>query len=114
MMNDRGKMFVRPHWNFSTKFTAFDPWNSKPLLYMGDEQSKVFKSFGDALYVTYVTQGISGLLKYICIYFPKSKIKNWILRAYLGYQIQGMVGVLKSFLYTLGWRSIWKNRAIYI
>lgn len=109
MLNNCGKMFVRPHWDFSTKFTVFDPWNSKPLLYLGGERSKFSKSFAEALYVTYVTQGISGLLKYICIYFPNSLIQNWILRAYLGYQIRGFVGVGKSLLYTLGWRSVWKT-----
>jgi hypothetical protein len=99
MLNERGKMFVRPHWDFSTKFTAFDPWNSEPLLYIGGERPKFFKSFSDGLYVTYVTQGILGLLKFTFIYFPQSLIKRWALRAYLGYQIQGLVGVFKSFFY---------------
>jgi len=108
MMNERAKMFVRPHRDFSTKFTVFDPWNSEPLLHLGSERSKFLKSFGDALYVTYVTQGISGALKCMCIYIPKSLIEFWVIRAYLGYQIKGIVGVVKSLLYTLGWRSVWK------
>jgi hypothetical protein len=112
MLNERGKMFVRPHWDLSTKFTVFDPWNREPLLYLGGEGSKLSKSFGDALHVTYATQGISGALKCACIYFPKSLIKRWAIRAYLGYQIKGFVGVVKSLLYTLGWRSVWKISAL--
>jgi len=108
MLNERGKMFVRPHWDFSTKFTAFDPWSSEPLLYLGGDRSNLSKTFGEALYVTYVTQGISGVLKFLFIYFPKSRIKSWSIRAYLGYQIQGFVGVIKSLLYTLGFRYVWK------
>ena len=108
MMNECAKVFVRPHWDFSTKFTMFDPWNSEPLLYMGGQKSKVYKSFVDSLYVTYVTQDIFGLLKFIFVYFPISLAKRWLTRGYLGYQVQGFVGVLKSFFYTCGWRSVWK------
>jgi hypothetical protein len=109
MLNERGKMFIRPHWDFSSKFAVFDPWDSEPLLWLGDKQPKFFKSLADVLYVTYVTQGIWSMLKCTFIYVPKSRITGCGLRAYLGYQIQGIVGVLKSFLYTLGWRSVWKR-----
>ncbi len=109
MLNERGKMFVRPHWNFSTKFTVFDPWDSEPLLWLGGQQGKFLKGFPDVLYITYVTQGIWAMLKCIFIYVPNSSIKGWGLRAYLGYQIQGVIGVAKSLLYTLGWSSAWKR-----
>ncbi|GAB1539313.1 hypothetical protein NUACC21_19790 [Scytonema sp. NUACC21] len=102
MLNERGKMFVRPHWDFSTKFTVFDPWDSQPLLYLGGEKPKFSKSFSDALYVTYITQGISGLLKFIFIYFPKSFIEGLGFRIYLGYQAQGFVGVVKSLFRAAG------------
>lgn len=114
MLNERGKMFVRPHWDFSTKFTVFNPWDSKPLLRLGEQQSKLFKSLVDVLYITYVTQGFWAMLKCLFIYVPKSRIKGWVLRAYLGYQIQGVVGVVKSLLYTLGWRFVWKNSDVRI
>ena len=113
MLNERGKMFVRPHWDFSTKFTVFDPWNSEPLLYVGGESPKFSKSFRDVVYVTYVTQGISGLVKCLCLYIPKSIFKKLGIRTYLGYQTEGVIGVIKSFLYTLGWRSIWKKPALF-
>ncbi|GAA6619996.1 alpha-1,2-fucosyltransferase [Scytonema sp. NUACC26] len=109
MLNERGKMFVRPHWDFSTKFTVFDPWDSEPLLWLGTQQTKFSKSWTDIVYTTYVTQGFWRMLQSICIYAPNSYIRGLGLRAYLGYQIQGIVGVVKSLLYTLGWRSMWKQ-----
>ena len=109
LLNERGKMFVRPHRDFSTKFTVFEPWNSKPLLHMGSERSKFLKSWRDALYVTYVNQGIWAMLKCLFIYIPKQRLEIWSIRANLGYQVKGIVGVLKSFLYTLGWHSAWKT-----
>jgi hypothetical protein len=107
MLNEHGKMFVRPHWDFSTKFTTFDPWDSESLLW-GSQKYKFCKSLPEIVSVTYLTQGFWEMLKYILIYMPQSYIKEWGIRAYLGYQIQGIFGVFKSFLYTLGWRSIWK------
>ncbi|MBD2730888.1 alpha-1,2-fucosyltransferase [Nostoc sp. FACHB-892] len=108
MLNERGRIFVRPHWDFSTKFTVFDPWKSEPLLWLGDKKTKFFKSFFDILYVTYVTQGITAMFKCIFIYLPKSKLKGWGIRVYLAYKIQGIIGVFKTCFYTLGWRSMWK------
>lgn len=109
MLNERGTMFVRPTWNFSTKFEQFDPWNSVPLLHIGYPNQKSFKSYSDAIYTTRITQGIWGMLKFIFIYYPKNSLKTWVIRAYLGYQIQGILGVFKSLLYTLGWRNVWKS-----
>lgn len=108
MLNERSTKFVRPSWNFSEKFAEFDPWNSVPLLHIGDPiKPKSFKSYGDAVYTTRITQGIWGMLKFIFIYYPKNSLKTWIIRGFLGYQIQGFLGVFKSLLYTLGWRSVW-------
>lgn len=109
MLNERGTMFVRPTWNFSTKFEQFDPWNSVPLLHIGYPNQKSFKSYSDAIYTTRITQGIWGMLKFIFLYYPKNSLKTWVIRAYLGYQIQGILGVFKSLLYTLGWRNVWKS-----
>ncbi len=76
MLNQRAKMFVRPHWDFSTKFTIFDPWDSEPLLWLGGDRPKFFKSFIDILYMTYVTQGFWAMLKSLFLYLPKSRIKG--------------------------------------
>lgn len=107
MMNECGKMFVRPSWDFSVRFQEFDPWNSEPLLHIGGNRPKTSKTFSEALYVTYITQGILGAIKFIFINFPNSIKTRLSLRAYLGYQIHGIFGVFKSFLYTCGWRSVW-------
>ncbi|NEQ84581.1 MAG: alpha-1,2-fucosyltransferase [Moorea sp. SIO2I5] len=108
MLNERAKMFVRPDWDFSMKFKVFDPWDSQPLLWIGDKQPKFIKSFADLLYVTYSTQGIWVMLKSIFIYLPKSIIKGWAIRLYLGYQINSIIGVVKTLLSIVGLRSGWK------
>jgi len=114
MLNERGKIFVRPHWDFSTKFTVFEPWDSEPILWLGGERPKPLKSFSDVLYTTYITQGFFGMLKSICIYFPRTLVGIWATRVYLGYQVQGILGVVKSLLYTLGWRFVWKRSKFFI
>jgi Glycosyl transferase family 11 len=86
MLNERANTFVRPHWDFSSKFTVFDPWDSEPLLWFGGKQPKFLKSLTDALYITYATQGFWAMLKCLFIYIPKSQIKRWGIHAYLGYQ----------------------------
>ena len=53
------------------------------------------------------------MLKCVFIYVPKSQIKGLLLRAYLGYQIQGILGIAKSLLYTLGWRYLWKKPGLF-
>ena len=105
MLNRQAKMFVRPHWNFSSKFIAFDPWDSYPTLWL---DRKLGKSFADLVYTTYCTQGIFYMLKSIFIYLPKNIAAIWYLRAYWGYQAKGVIGLVKTFLHTLGWRSVWE------
>lgn len=109
MLNDNAKIFVRPNWDFSDKFVAFDPWDSEPLLWLGGEQPKFFKSLADVACITYLTQGIWAMLKSLFVYVPKSRIKSFGIRVYLGYQVQGFVGIFKSLLYTLGWQSAWQQ-----
>jgi Glycosyl transferase family 11 len=93
MLNQQAQMFVRPHWDFSSRFISFDPWDSDPLLYMG-EPHKVLKSLPDIIRATYTTQGIWEMLKSVFIYFPTSVIKGWLLRAYLRYQVNGIIGAI--------------------
>ncbi|MEO1352710.1 MAG: alpha-1,2-fucosyltransferase [Cyanobacteria bacterium J06635_15] len=109
LLNQRAKLFVRPYWDFSSKFEVFDPWDSDPLLWLENKQPNFFKSLPDTLSVTYTTQGLWAMLKSLFIYFPQSCIKEWAIRAYLGYQINGIYGVIKSLLYTFGCRNVWKG-----
>lgn len=109
MLNERAKKFVRPVWDFSKKFQEFDPWNSEPLLWFGGEQSKFVKSLPDSLSITYKTQGFWAMLKCLFIYFPQSYINGWGVRAYLGYQTKGILGVIQSLSHILGLRSAKKR-----
>ncbi len=106
LLNERGQMFVRPHWNFSSKFIVFDPWDSEPLLWIGDEKPRFFKSLSEIISTTYATQGVWSTLKCLFLFVPKDYIKEWAIRVYLGYQIQGFVGATKSLASILGWRSV--------
>ena len=92
MLNQRAKMFFRPHWDFSSRFIVFDPWDSHPLLYIG--QPKLLKNLPEIVRTTYFTQGIWAMLKSIFVYLPKSLIREWLLRAYLRYKVNGIVGAL--------------------
>lgn len=106
LLNERGQLFVRPHWNFSSRFTVFDPWDSEPLLWIGDKKPKFFKSLSEIISTTYATQGIWSTLKSLFLFAPKDYVKEWAIRVYLGYQIQGFVGATKSLASILGWRSV--------
>ena len=54
-------------------------------------------------------KGFGRCLKSVFIYFPLGVIKGWMLRVYLGYQIQGVVGAIKSLLSILSWCSAWRK-----
>ena len=106
MLNQSAQMFYRPHWDFSTKFTTFDPWDSEITL--RNPQPKFFKSLAEVIYVSYITQGIKTMFKSVFVYLPRNTIRWWKFRGYMGYQAQGIKGGIKSILYTLGLRSVWK------
>jgi Glycosyl transferase family 11 len=107
LLNECCQMFVRPCWNFSLKFITFDPWDSEPLLWLGDQNPKFFKTVTDIISITYATQGIWAVPKCVFFYLPKNYIKMWTIQIYLGYQAEGLSGSIKSVLSILGWRSIW-------
>lgn len=93
LLNERGQQFFRPCWDFSTKFMRFEPWDSLPLLYVGDGQPKVFKRIDEAVSVALATQGRLGLLRCLCIQVPKSIVRQWFVQVYLRYQGLGWRGV---------------------
>jgi hypothetical protein len=96
MLNQRANTFVRPHWDFSSRFVAFSPWDSDPLLYIGSPP-KFAKSLPDSIHTTYATQGIGAVLKSVLLYFPRSLLKEWLLRAYLRYKTHGIISALNFF-----------------
>ena len=105
LLNENGRMFVRPHWNFSSKFIVFAPWDSEPLLWIGNEKPKFWKSLPEVVFTTYATQGLWSTIKSLFFFAPISYIKEFALRVYLGYKVQGLVGIFKSFASILGWYS---------
>lgn len=108
LLNERGRMFVRPCWDFEKKFILFDPWDSEPLLIKEEQKTKFFKSVSEVISITYATQGLLSTIKCLFLYLPKSYLKEWAIRVYLGYQIRGIVGAIKSILSIVLVRSdIW-------
>jgi Glycosyl transferase family 11 len=95
LLNERGQQFFRPCWDFSIKFIPFDPWNSLPLLYIGDGQPRLLKRVNEAATVALATQGRLGLLKCLCIQVPIGIARRWFLRTYLSYQGLGWRGIFK-------------------
>lgn len=96
LLNERGQQFFRPCWDFSTKFVQFDPWDSLPLLYIGDGQPRILKRVDEAASVALVTQGKLAALKCLFIQLPMSIVKQRLVRAYLSYQSLGWRGVFRS------------------
>jgi hypothetical protein len=109
LLNERGQMFVRPHWNFEEKFIEFDPWDSEPLLWIGDQKPRSFKSLPEIMCITYATQGFWSSLKCLFLSVPRSYIREWKYRVSLGYKLQGFVGVIKSIVSIVSWRSVWND-----
>jgi hypothetical protein len=95
LLNERGQQFFRPCWDFSVRFVEFDPWDSLPLLYVGNGQPKILKRIDEAASVALATQGRLGLLKCLCIQIPVSLTRQWLTRAYLSYQTFGWRGVFR-------------------
>ncbi|KJH69368.1 alpha-1,2-fucosyltransferase [Aliterella atlantica] len=95
LLNERGQQFFRPCWDFSIKFVQFDPWESLPLLYIGDGQPKILKRVDEVAAVTLATQGKLELLRCLCVQVPFSILKQWLVRLYLSYQGAGWRGVFR-------------------
>jgi hypothetical protein len=96
MLNQQAKTFVRPHWDFSSRFMVFDPWDSDPVLYIGTPP-KFFKNLPDIIRTTYATQGVWAMLKSIFLYFPANLLKESLLRTYLRYETNGIISALNFF-----------------
>jgi hypothetical protein len=95
LLNERGQQFFRPCWDFSTQFVQFDPWDSLPLLYIGDGQPRMLKRIHEAASVALATQGKLALLKCLFIQVPISFAKQRLVRIYLSYQGLGWRGLFK-------------------
>ena len=76
MLNTNGSTFIGPHWNLSSRFSPFDPWNSHPVLWFGGTKAKFVKSSWNVVRLTYLTQGFAPVLRTILYYLPKSSLRS--------------------------------------
>ncbi|HTL87797.1 MAG TPA: alpha-1,2-fucosyltransferase [Leptolyngbya sp.] len=97
LLNEQGQQFFRPCWDFSIKFVQFDPWDSLPLLYIGNGQPRILKRIDEVAAVALATQGRLGLLRCLCFQVPTSIVRQYFVRIYLSYQGRGWRGVFKLF-----------------
>ena len=95
LLNTRARLFARAHWDVRKRVISFDPWNSPPLLYVGGDSPRVFKSFSEALGIAFGTQGVAGWIRCL-VFYPVAWVKIRATRFYLGFQAQGVAGVVKS------------------
>jgi hypothetical protein len=70
MLNERATRFVRPHWDFGTRFTEFDPWNADPILFLSGSDQILLKGYRRMLRVARETRGIKGALASALLYHP--------------------------------------------
>jgi hypothetical protein len=97
MMNERGRLFVRPHWDFTTRFSAFNPWDSQPLLYPGGSSPRLYKTCREAMRAAYATGGCSEMARCIFIYaWGRAALKA--NRMAWAAQADGVKGVLKTVI----------------
>ena len=85
MLNERATRFVRPHWDFATRFTDFDPWNADPLLFLEGGGHVMLKGYWNMLKVARQTRGIRGALASALFYHPGGSA------IILGYRLQLIV-----------------------
>lgn len=97
MLNERAKMFVRPHWDFRTRFTEFDPWNSDPLLFLSGDHV-MLKGYRKMLHVARATRGIRGALASVFLYHPGGTAIILGYRVQLAYKGRGWRGLRDLFL----------------
>lgn len=95
LLNTRARLFARADWDARKRVISFDPWNSPPLLYVGGDSPRVFKRFSEALGIAFDTEGMIGWIRCL-VFYPVALIKIRATRFYLGFQAQGVAGVLKS------------------
>lgn len=97
MLNERAKLFVRPHWDFATRFTTFDPWNSDPLLFMKGTERTLTKSYGQMLRTARDQHGIKGAIATAVLHYPVGIAIITALRVNIAWKGFGVRGVFNFF-----------------
>ena len=98
MLNERATRFVRPHWDFSTRFTDFDPWDAQPLLALSAPVPSMHKGYRRMLRVARETGGIKGAIASALLYHPVGSAAVLKIRLGLAFQGRGWRGVRDHFL----------------
>ncbi len=98
MLNERGSTFVRPSWDFSKKFTEFDPWDAEPLLFLRGGRKRLLKPYPTMLRIARDTSGIAGALAAALLYHPVGSLTVLAIRAKLAWTGHGWRGVRDMFL----------------
>ena len=93
MLNERATKFVRPSWDFESRFTEFDPWDSDPLLFLGGSEQLLLKGYRRMLTVARETRGIRGAIASALIYHPVGSAIVLGIRFQLAFKGRGWRGV---------------------
>lgn len=93
MLNERAHTFVRPHWDFETRFTTFDPWDADPLLRLSGKRRPILKNYLEMLRVARRTKGINGQLMDVLVHHPASTAALLRYRLGFAYRTRGLRAV---------------------
>ena len=93
MLNERARTFVRPHWDFETRFTSFDPWDAYPLLFVDDPESISRKGYLKMLRTARETSGLKGAALAALLYHPVGSAAALGVRLKLARYVSGWRGV---------------------
>ena len=93
MLNERAAKFVRPTWNFDTKFTEFDPWDADPLLFLSGSDRLMLKGYRRMLQVARRTHGMKGALASALLYHPGGTAIVLGIRLKLAFNGRGWKGI---------------------
>lgn len=93
MLNERATKFIRPHWDFRTRFIEFDPWDADPLLFLRGSGRLMLKGYRRMLQVARETRGMRGALASALIYHPGGTAIVLGIRLKLAFNGRGWRGV---------------------
>ena len=70
MLNERATKFVRPTWDFDSKFAEFDPWDSDPLQFLSGGDRLTLKGYRRMLSLAREMEGWKGAVSSALLYHP--------------------------------------------
>lgn len=103
LLNRQARLFVRPHWDFKTRFTTFEPWDADPLLSLPGSRRRIFKDYGEMLRLSRATKGTTGQIVDALVHHPVSAAALLRYRMGFAYRTGGLRAVGDVFLARI-WR----------